>query len=199
MNELRDIHVTMGNPWWPPAIGWWLLLGAVVAIIVLAWRFRATWRLHIPIPMVTLGDWRWDAGRALRRLRREADSGPLKVRAAALSELLRRIAMARHGRGACAGLHGQDWLDWLSGHDPAGFDWRKQGQLLISAPYAPDRADSGSEAELARLIDAAEPWITSRRPRRAPAAASGGARRSGIRHLLTRRSPGRLRSEGAGP
>jgi hypothetical protein len=199
-SQLRDIHVAMGNPWWPPAPGWWLLLGAVVALVVLAWRFRGTWRVHVPIPFVTLGDWRWDAGRALRQLRRNPGQAPLKTRAAELSELLRRIAMARHGRAACAGLHGEDWLGWLADHDPSGFDWRRDGRLLLDAPYAPARPDRAREAELDRLIEAAGPWITARRPRQTTNGTAEAARRSALSRLASRLfSPrSRLRQEQAG-
>jgi hypothetical protein len=52
----------------------------------------------------------------------------VKPVATEFSELLRRIAMARHGRTACAGLHGEDWLAWLTEHDPKGFDWRRDAR-----------------------------------------------------------------------
>ena len=70
----------------------------------------------------------------------------MKLRLAELSELLKRIAMARHGRVACAGLQGQAWLDWLSAQDPNGFDWRQHGQPLIHAPYAPETFRPASDA-----------------------------------------------------
>ncbi|MCF7990715.1 MAG: DUF4381 domain-containing protein [Thiohalocapsa sp.] len=164
-SQLRDIHDALGTPWWPLAPGWWLLLGAAALLSLLIWRFRPNWRLHLPIPFVTLGDWRWDAARALRRLRRESAGAPLKERVSALSELLRRIAMARQGRAACAGLHGNDWLDWLTRHDPRGFDWRNEGRLLLDAPYAPAAPGGADEDKLRRLLDAVEPWITVRAPR----------------------------------
>jgi len=185
-SQLRDIHVEMGNPWWPPAPGWWLLLAAVIVFGLLAWRFRARWRVRVPIPFVTLGDWRWDAGRAIRQLRRTGSGTPLKARASALSELLRRIAMARHGRAACAGLHGEDWLGWLADHDPAGFDWRREGRLLLDTPYAPERSGAGREADLARLIEAAEPWITARRPRQTSNGPAEAGRRSALSRLASR-------------
>lgn len=162
--QIRDIHGIDGVPWWPLAPGWWLVLLALVTIGVLAWRFRASWRLRIPIPMVTLGTWRWDAGRELRALRGVAAEQTEKETLAALSELLRRVAMARHGRAACAGLNGDDWLDWLSEHDPSGRDWRRDGRLLIEAPYAPPRPSDKRRAELERLLDAVQDWITAKLP-----------------------------------
>jgi hypothetical protein len=164
--QFRDIHETLGNPWWPPAPGWWLLLLAVALLALALWRFDLLWRLRVPIPMVTLGTWRWDAGRQLRRLRRDLQSRSLKDSAAELSELLRRIAMARHGRSACAGLNGTDWLDWLTKQDPMGFDWQDQGRLLLNAPYAPPRPAETERSALLALIDAAMEWVAARDPKR---------------------------------
>lgn len=168
--QIRDIHGFEGVPWWPPGPGWWVLAGGLVALILLAWRFRSTLRLRIPIPVITLGDWRWDAARQLRALRRQVQRDELKLKDAAgtVSELLRRIAMARLGRGACAGLTGTDWLAWLRANDPNRFDWETQGQLLLDAPYAPpvDRGAGTRQADLIALIDATHDWVASEGPRK---------------------------------
>jgi hypothetical protein len=84
----------------------------------------------------------------------------LKQTAGELSELVRRIAIARLGRESCAGLTGEDWLDWLGGHDPKGFDWTRRGRVLLSAPYAPP-AKADRPEELLALIDAAYDWVAT--------------------------------------
>ena len=91
--------------------------------------------------------------------------GDVKVLAARLSELLRRIAIARCGRDRCAGLNGETWLAWLADHDPDGFDWRARGRLLLELPYAPP-GETGDRPELYKLIDAALAWTTQ--PRACP-------------------------------
>ncbi|MCF7978601.1 MAG: DUF4381 domain-containing protein [Chromatiaceae bacterium] len=192
LRTLRDIHDALGNPWWPLAPGWWLLLGLTIAAVALGWHYRRARPILPAIPLLRIGDWRWDARRELQRLRRDSGRASLKARLAELSELLKRIAMARHGRSACAGLHGQAWLDWLSAHDPDGFNWRQHGQLIVSAPYAPDIAEQATkntpgssrdrgrdllpeqpianrqraEQQLEQLIAATERWITA--PLKAP-------------------------------
>ncbi|NEX16707.1 MAG: hypothetical protein C1943_08775 [Halochromatium sp.] len=202
LRPLRDIHDSLGNPWWPLAPGWWLILALIIGLMALVWSYRSGRRLVLPaIPLLHIGDWRWDARRELQRLRHAGQDESLKVRLAELSELLKRIAMARHGRRTCADLHGQAWLDWLSEQDPAGFDWRSHGQLLIRAPYAPavalglgtvpplaqhssasrpergQNASTGEELEqqLAQLMAATERWITAPRksPKRPPESAQG--------------------------
>ena len=159
VDQLRDIHGIQGVPWWPPGPGWWLLAVAVLALIYLAWRFRTPIRLRIPpVPFFTVGSWRWDAARQLRDLRARAGTQDSKQIAGELSELMRRIAMARLGRDACAGLTGDDWLTWLRGNDPKDFDWPQQGRLLLEVPYAPP-GDRGRSQELTRLIEAAYGWV----------------------------------------
>lgn len=138
LSQLRDIRGLDPVSWWPPAAGWWLVAGAVLLLLVLAWRYRASLRLRIPpIPVLRIGNWRWDAGRQLRDLRQRSASQDAKQTAVELSELLRRVAMARLGRESCAGLVGESWLAWLAERDPKGFDWLTRGRLLLDAPYAP--------------------------------------------------------------
>ena len=91
-NSLRDIHGLDSIPWWPPAPGWWYVLGAIVlvpALIVAGYwlTYRGPW----------LG-WRSDARRNLAALRKALPKGSPRDVAGQLSELLRRIAMARSGR-----------------------------------------------------------------------------------------------------
>jgi hypothetical protein len=158
-DSIRDIHGFDAVGLWPPAPGWWLLLGGLLLggwLLFLLLRF--VWRY----PFFS---WHHAARRHLLALRRRVGVDDDAVIAADLSELLRRVAIARHGREQCAGLAGSDWLDWLSAHDPAGFDWRGAGQALVALPYAPP--GSGGDAEtLRRLIDAALPW--ARRESRLP-------------------------------
>ena len=181
LQALRDIHDVLGNPWWPLAPGWWLILFAVGVLGVLIWRGRRRWPVLPPIPLIHVGDWRWEARRELQRLRRSAAQSAFKTQVAELSELLKRIAMARHGRTSCAGLSGSAWLDWLSEQDPQGFDWRHDGRLLIQAPYAPARkkpaAERTDQQQLQRLLAATESWINVRPP-------PSSRRKRGARRLL---------------
>ncbi|WP_296811229.1 DUF4381 domain-containing protein, partial [Thiocapsa sp.] len=162
---LRDIHDIPPIPWWPPAPGWWLLAIALTLLALFVWRSRARISLRIPIPGITLGTWRWEAAAALRDLKRRAVKGQdAKETLGELSELLRRIAMARLGRSACAGLVGTAWLDWLSAQDPNGFHWHERGRILIDAPYAPAgvlHSRVGAK-DLLALIDAALAWVEVR-------------------------------------
>ena len=153
MDSLRDIRGIDPVSWWPPAPGWWLLLlGLLLLALLVVWLLRRR-RLY------PLGRWQQDARRHLLALRRRMKREPAKLVAGELSELLRRIAIARCGREQTAALTGEMWLDWLQSNDSTGFPWREKGRLLLELPYAPpDR--SADKALLAQLIDAALHWVS---------------------------------------
>lgn len=153
--QLRDIHGLDPVPWWPLAMGWWLLFG-MVAISLWLGRHRLPLLHNNTISNLA---WRWDAARQLRALRRRTRRQETWLTASELSTLLRRIAIANYGRDACAGLTGTAWLEWLLQHDPAGFPWPERGQLLQTMPYAPPNTLAADPGDLLELIDATRTWL----------------------------------------
>lgn len=103
---LRDLHLPEPIGWWPPAPGWWMLIGLVAAALVYAAILaRRRWRYHRPRRL---------ALRELERVARAHASRPDPVRLGMrLSELLRRAALAYGPRNPVAGLTGKQWLEWL--------------------------------------------------------------------------------------
>jgi hypothetical protein len=156
-DSLRDIHGLDAIPWWPPAPGWWYVLAAIVLVPML---IVAGYWLSYQSPWL---GWRSDARHKLAALRKALPKGNPREVAGQLSELLRRIAMARSGRRTAAGLTGDTWLNWLAEMDKSGFDWEKRGQLLLKAPYMPPTIDV-ERREVAALIRAAIRWIDATKP-----------------------------------
>ena len=152
--QLRDIRGLDAIPWWPPAPGWWLLFGLA---LLLAVGGAAWYRAHVR------ASWQSEAERLLSALRKGIHDTDTHAAAGSLSELLRRIAMVRFGRRACAGLTGEDWLAWLEARDPNRFPWRSKGWAIIDWPYAPPQAVK-SPATLRPLIGAARAWIEAEAP-----------------------------------
>ena len=157
---LRDIHLPDAVSWWPPAPGWWLLLGLVALLVFAALR-------------------RWRRGRgrraALCHARRElaAIRRTFRLRpdqaglARALSALLRRLAMSLYGRRAAAALTGEDWLAFLDQKAGGHAFTRGAGRDLIEAPYRADPA-----FDHAALLQLVSGWIDK--------AAGRGRRHAGI-------------------
>jgi hypothetical protein len=146
--QLYDIKGLDGISWWPLAPGWWALLG-LAAIIAGAvyWRRRAWYR-----------SWQGEAWLAFAALEAQLSADNAQEVAAALSVLLRRVAMQCFSRAQCAGLEGTNWLRWLAAKDPGGFDWAARGAALIDAPYAPP-GRAVSPQSLKPMIAAAKRWV----------------------------------------
>ncbi|MEA3411918.1 MAG: DUF4381 domain-containing protein [Pseudomonadota bacterium] len=148
---LRDIRGIDPVGWWPPGPGWWVMFALVIVSLVagaLIWNRRKA----------RIG-WRPDARRQILTLRRRVTTQDPKKSAGELSEFLRRVAMARYGRGDCAGLTGADWLRWLTEHDPGRFDWVSRGKILVTLPYADSSSGESAKQELKALIRVAARWV----------------------------------------
>lgn len=165
--ELRDIRGLDPVSIWPLAPGWWLVLAAMVLLLLTVLLLR-----RIPVrSLVRRRDWRDEARRLLRDLRRRLPALDGRDATSEFSELMRRIAMARTARDECAGLSGPAWLEWLGANDPVGFDWKEYGRLLIEIPYAPPGV-SVDRDDLRRLVDAAGRWVDPPRETSIPVARS---------------------------
>ena len=118
----------------------------IVAGIVIYLRRRARER-----------SWKGEAEKTLSALEEKLNDKTAQEVAAALSITLRRIAMQRFSRAACAGLEGKVWLQWLTSKDPRGFNWAEKGALLMDAPYLPPGKPLNLET-IKTLLQATREW-----------------------------------------
>lgn len=131
---LRDIHLppAVGN--WPPAFGWWLLLGLLLAAVYCGCRYWQSHRLQ---------------RLALARLK-DLARRPDPQLPAALSCLLRQ-AVISHFPPEMAGLTGQRWLEFLDRPFADRPFSTGVGRCLLDAPYrAEARVDSAALIALCR-------------------------------------------------
>lgn len=152
MNELHDIEGLDPISYWPLASGWWMVIALIAAILfAIGWFLIKKWNFH--------NSWRKEALVHLDLLEKNLSEASCHETLITLSETMRRIALMRFPRSECAALNDEDWLDWLQKHDPAVFQWREKGQLLIKAPYAPRSLFSVSDTQA--LISALKKWCHS--------------------------------------
>ena len=154
--QLHDIRGLDPVSWWPPAGGWWLLLGLTILVLTGLVLWLRNLRKYPP------GSWHRDAYQRLVQLKKQAPDLSDSDLAGQLSGLLRRIAVVRLGRIQAAGLSGDAWLGWLQEQDPQNYDWRQKGRLLLTLPYAPATDSSSSKAELLELLRASMVWTEKR-------------------------------------
>lgn len=147
---LRDIHLPGAVAWWPPALGWWLVLGLLLAALATAaFVYRARFRERAAIRGLKA------VGAALA-----AGTAPV-ICIQRISMILRRFAMSVADSPAVAGLTGESWLAFLDhrwGRDEfsAGI-----GRVLIYGPYAP--ANRVSAEDVGALNNLCLDWVRAQR------------------------------------
>jgi hypothetical protein len=153
--NLRDIVEPSPVSWWPLAIGWWFLLTVVglIALVVAFHRYRQ-WRANA---------YRRAGLRALQVIRGTEDL-------AAISELLKRVALAAYPRSQVASLSGSAWVKWLA--ETGG---RPVPAAVSQALTVGIFAERGS-ADAGQLAAFAAEWIRSH----TASSASGGPVRETI-------------------
>ena len=143
---LRDIHLPDPISWWPPAIGWWLLLILIPLSIFSVWWLykRLTRRTAIKTAQSLLTD-----------IKSDQDSDDLQ-KLQQLSTWLRRVVISIAPRQQSAGLTGMTWLRYLDSSVEGSPFSDGVGQCLIDAQYrkvAPDNIDTTA------LFELCETWL----------------------------------------
>ncbi|MFP4247932.1 MAG: DUF4381 domain-containing protein [Halochromatium sp.] len=143
--DLRDIHLPAEPGFWPPAPGWWLLFALTVVLI--GWLGRHGWARYR----------RWRRSRRilgeLDRIQARGLHGPTLV--AAVSALLKRVALSRYPRAEVAALTGEAWLVFLDRTGGDGRFVRGPGRALAEGAYAPEIAGIDEHA----LLTVARDWL----------------------------------------
>jgi len=150
---LRDIHLPEVVGWWPPAPGWWLVVGILLFAMGFAWWWQRRYRAR-------------RANRAAMRLlddaAAQAASQPL-LAVQAVSVALRRFVMTTGEQAeAAAALTDDAWLAFLDSRwDQDAFS-RGAGRILVAAPYMPaERVERGA---VEALLELARQWLNAQRP-----------------------------------
>ena len=135
---LRDIHLPDSVSWWPPAIGWWLvlvlsllLIGVLIYSVRQFMKPRLKKRAKAAIDAV-ISDYRVH-GDALQFLQ-------------ALSIILRRVGISYLDRNEVSGIHGVAWYHRLN--------------QLTDKPLSDDSIDLLSEAPYRSVLDGKTDQVT---------------------------------------
>ena len=144
LDRMHDIVAPESIPWWPPAPGWFV----VFAVLLCAAAF------------VTYRVWkRWRANAYRREALSELEN---TTGVFAISELLRRTALAVAPRAVIAAQAGSSWPQWLKDAAPVAMSEQVRRQLELG-PYDP----SDSAGDVGDLKQYARKWI-KQHPYRSP-------------------------------
>ena len=96
LDRLADIVVPESISWWPPAIGWWVLL-SVLLLAVIASAF------------VLYRRWQRDAYRRQALFELQTANSHRQI-----NQILKRTALQVFPRAEIASLTGKNWIQWLN-------------------------------------------------------------------------------------
>ncbi len=141
LSGLRDVIYPPEPSWWPPAIGWWLMLALVLALTAVSYQLLKILRQR---------------SKTVKLMRRMESINLLDPHEASaqLSILMRRIAITRYPRETVAGLTGYAWLEFLDRSGDTDQFTKGPGKWLVSAPYS---NNDGFEVE--SLVQVCQNWM----------------------------------------
>jgi hypothetical protein len=158
LSQLHDIHLPTPVSPWAFAPGWYLL--GVVLFGMLCVMVRKTYQLHAQKRR------KQDILHMLSSLKTEQDRVPNSQKTcAAVSELLRRVALMCFEREQVAGLQGDAWLAFLNQTRPDArkedtpLDFTLLQKALNEYPFQPPIAQEQAKPQIEMLFHAAKKWI----------------------------------------
>lgn len=142
LSQLREVTPPAPINWWPPAIGWWLVLGITIAATSLAfylirkWQKRQRWNRAISTEIAIISQ----------------SSDPATVINNA-NRLLKRLARLKFPNMQTNALHGKQWVEFLQ---------QKYGDAAEKIDLTP-LADGGYQCapdfDIPTLLDDLRAWI----------------------------------------
>lgn len=152
---LRDIHLPDTVSWWPPAVGWWIVIGLLLLLVIVVLAVRVI-RNKNRLKRAAIAEFNGIV--AHYQLHQDPQSLVNQ-----LSMLLRRVSVRTFPPQQVAGLTGKAWLQFLdesfhrySGKQSLRFDG-DVGEQLISVPYRDQASVDGEKVQA--LIAMCRQWI----------------------------------------
>ncbi|MBS9778390.1 MAG: DUF4381 domain-containing protein [Gammaproteobacteria bacterium] len=141
--QLNTIRLPEPVSWWPLAYGWWVLIGVLIVITLIACIMLYRHRRSI----TTL---------AIKEIK-NLPNNDIEMLTVELSMLIRRFARQRGGRASSSIAHetliGSEWVDFLS---QDGAMEKEIAQYFADAPYQKDFSQAPSATV---LKEATKRWV----------------------------------------
>ena len=148
IDGLRDIHLPDAVSWWPPAIGWWILLALVIAAFIFIPKlFRRV--TFIPLKKVANNTFK----NIIDKYKSNNDNALFIIET---SQFLRQTVMSYYGREDVAQLTGEKWVQALNDLTEQVHFNDEIKLTLIQAPY-----QKNSHIDAEQVIHAVQSWLSS--------------------------------------
>ena len=146
--KLHDIHLPTPINWWPLAPGYWLVASLFfLCLIFFIVRYQTRRSRQI----------KQEALQQLARYQHRYEQiNNTKDTAAALSLLLKQVALSYYPRATVASLRGDAWLTFLT-QTSKKLDFNPVRQILLEAPFCPQNTHT-----LTPLFPLVKAWIKQR-------------------------------------
>jgi len=126
LSGLRDIHIPEEPSWWPPALGWWLVLGGILCFVLIIHLIYRYWSRRP----------KQYALRVLKQIYQDEKNSVAMARQ--ISLLLKRVALFNYPRKKVATLTDEQWIAFLQSKTAKSFSV-EQLELLALSAYMPDK------------------------------------------------------------
>ena len=129
LNLMHGLVMPEPVAWLPQTAGWWIVLGWLSAVVLLAgWQVTRRRRRN---------RYRRDALAELKAIDTAAELAPIES-AQRIAALLKRTALVAYPRQEVASLFGKDWAQFLSESANNDKQIADAADVLASASYRPD-------------------------------------------------------------
>ena len=145
-DNLRDIHLPDAISWWPPAIGWWILLALVIAAFIFIPKLyrRMTCTPLNKVANITFKN-------IVTEYKENNNDSTFVIET---SQFLRQIAMSYYDRKEVAQLTGDKWIQALNNLIEQDYFSDDIKQTLVNAPY-----QKNIDIDTEQLINAVQSWL----------------------------------------
>ena len=144
--QLRDVHLPQAISWWPPAVGWWILLVLIIALLtLLSWRTVRHIRQNRYRKLAQT-----ELQKSYLQWQQNADTTSYLQGANAI---LKRILIHLEGATLVPSATGEVWVAMLNSyvHQPLS---EASSQALAKGSYQPN-----PDADIAELHQQLSNWI----------------------------------------
>lgn len=145
--SLRDIHLPDAISWWPPAIGWWILLALIISVLIFLPKLyrRVTFTPLNKVANITFQN-------IVAKYKESNNDSTLIVET---SQFLRQIAMSYCGREDVAQLTGEKWVHALNNITKQNHFTDDLKLSLVNAPY-----QKNIDLDTEQFINTVQNWLS---------------------------------------